>query len=491
MNASTAQVERILADPDIGNFLDTHRGAAKEITAAIEQLAEKPDARIAIKKLRPALAAKTVYVFFSYKKKDERAAVAVVNALRKFSAGKLRISYQADFTEEIAGKQWRDKIRDEVCRANWFILLLPDPSDDWDWCLYETGIFDRQPTSADRLICLHHPDTKIPSPIEDYHSVPATIPEVEKFLRMVYLNSNPVPGMKAINTSIEDDIPTIAEEIVEAIRPPRKGIVHQTFEPFVNLKIDNAAKLEDKEGLDDAVLLQANAQALDAFGFIQRPATWGELRSGIQEHGGDGRWREELFHVVRKVAQGRKFYPIQAVFHTSDGKTYRPLLNAVDRTGSRGPINSFNLIFSEEVGVLNSTSMPEEVSTLVTLLRMTFRFRWEVLEKYGKRDLSEDDIERIENAILRMEVEAESRGIVDQEAVTRIFQPSDADRLNAMFSHWATLRNRSDGSGILDVAIANKDKETISKLLREMIPMNQEFLELATGRFSALVAGMT
>ena len=43
---------------------------------------------------------------------------------------------------KLAGKPWRNKIREEIHRANWFILLLPDPSEDWDWCLYETGMFE-------------------------------------------------------------------------------------------------------------------------------------------------------------------------------------------------------------------------------------------------------------------------------------------------------------------------------------------------------------
>ena len=212
-----SQLDQLLAEPELAKFIETNQVAVGRITQAAELLVEKDDALKALKKLLPALTEKEIYVFFSYKKKDELAAETIVGLLRKNSAGKIKITYQKDFTEEYVGKRWRAKIREEIHRANWFILLFPDPSDDWDWCLFETGLFEAQLTSADRLICLHHPDTKIPDPIEGYHAVSATIPEVEKFLRMIFLNDNPVYGLKPINESMNpQEITTLSKEIVDA-----------------------------------------------------------------------------------------------------------------------------------------------------------------------------------------------------------------------------------------------------------------------------------
>jgi hypothetical protein len=306
---------------------------------------------------------------------------------------------------------------------------------------------------------------------------------------MVYVKSGPIPGFEPINTSIRDDIPTIAGEIVEAIRPPKKCLIHDAFQPFVRLRIDNAARFVDSLDLDASAILEANRDALDIFDFRQKPESWGELRTGIMESESDGRWREELFHVVRKAAQGRKFTPVQAVFHASSGKSYRPVLSAVERLGSRsGPIESYQITFAEDVSTINVTGMPTELATLATILRMTFRFRWEILEKFAKREITEDEIEQVENAIYRMETDADSRGIVDQDAILRLFRPESAEKLLKMFSHWATLRNRFDNTGLLDIAIAEKDTAKISEILKEMLPMNQEFLDLAANRFSTLVA---
>lgn len=481
--------EKIRTEPEIAEFITTHQGAAKQTDHAIKVLAQKPDAVAAVKKLFPALADKKLFVFFSYKKKDERTAKAIVKILRTYAAGKLEIAYQADFTEEIAGKQWREKIREEVCNANWFILLLPDPSDDWDWCLYETGLFDRQPTSADRLICLHHPDTEIPSPIQDHHAVPANISDVEDFLRMVYVKQDPVPGMEPINKDIEPELKSIARKIVEAIRPPRKGLVRRTFEPWIELKVENPAALQNKDELDDALVTSANSEALDLFDRLERPETWGELRSGVTEDKGVSRWREELFHVIRKIDAGRKFFPIHAVFHTVSGRTYRPVACAIDRVGKMGAIETYHITFAEDVGTVNTTAMPKTVSTLANLLRLAFRFRWEVLERFSKITLTEDDVEHLANILSRIEQDAESRGILDQDADMSVFPSDQAKRVGEMFSIWYKLRDPAEGTGELDVALENKDTQAVSAVLKKMVPLNQEFLEMAADRFSELVSG--
>ena len=480
--------QELLSDPEIAEHLKTHQGAADAIRRAAKELADKPDALAALKKLRPALSGKVVNVFFSYKTKDEPAAKVVVSVLRESSAEKLEITYQAEFTQEIAGRQWRDQIRDGVRRANWFILLLPDPSDELDWCLYETGLFEAQLTSADRLICLHHPDSAIPSPIEGYHAVAATIPEMEKFLRMVYLEESPIPGLPPINRAIEQSIPEHARRIVEAIRAPKRKLHRDVFEPWIELRLEEAGALKDKAGLDSATIVDANKEALDLFGFRQLKGTFGELRSTIVEDRGDGRWREELFHVIRKIAQDRVFEPIQAVFQSPDGKIYRPVALAVDRSGQDGPVQTYHLTFAEEVTASDTAVIPTELSMLGTLLRFTFRFRWEVLERFAKGPLSAEDIERLNINLTRIKVDWESRGAMDELDIPKLFTKAQAARLEEMTAAWRRLCD-NDKTGALDIAIERKDAEKIPKLLAGILPLNQEFLEMAADRFAEMVGG--
>ncbi|MGB7950157.1 MAG: hypothetical protein WCH75_20925, partial [Candidatus Binatia bacterium] len=100
--------EELLKDPQIAAFINSHQGAANRITVASQILAKEKDALAALMKLLPALDQQVINVFFSYKTKDEAAATAIVDLMKIHAAGKLNITYQARFTEEIAGQNWRE-----------------------------------------------------------------------------------------------------------------------------------------------------------------------------------------------------------------------------------------------------------------------------------------------------------------------------------------------------------------------------------------------
>ena len=473
-------------------YLESHAGAENRIKKAAKQLAGKEDAQNALNKLLPALSNNKISVFFSYKKKDEEAAVKIVNLLRKFSAGRLEITFQAEFTSDIAGRPYRKKIIDEIKNANWFILLFPDPQDDWDWCLYEAGFFAAQFTSADRLICLHH-SSKKPSPIEDYQMVAVELPEVEKFLRMAFLEDNPIPGLGPVNTAIENDIEDIAVQIVHAIRRPQ-NLQREIYEPWVELHVIEPEKLYEIEKFDKSLIVDANKKALEIFGLLDKKSTWQEFRENLAINDTDegaNRWLKDLIHVIRKISNGHTFYPVQSVFQNKEGKMYRPVVCAVDRDVDQMPkkIETFHLTFTEDVASVDRSAMPKDLSVLANVLRSTFRFRWEVLEKFSKGPMTEDDIERLQTAFVRIKQDWDSRSVGGQEDICRLFPGEHVQhRLSEMFSSWYKVKNDEE-TGELDVAMKNKDIEKIPGLLKNFLPMNSEFLEMAADRFAELVTG--
>lgn len=474
---------QILSDPQIADFLKKNQGSSREIERAAELLSNKNDAIPAARKLLPALSQKEVRVFFSYKRSDTKAADTIVGLLRG-GAGNLKISYMNEFRKDIGGKKYREYIREKIREANWFILLLPDPSVDWDWCLFETGLFEAQLTSADRLICLHHPDIKLPSPIADYEDIPAIKSEVEKFLSMAFVNDNPIYGLEALNRYKDKEIPEIAGKIVEAIVPPIRRLDREVFEPWLELRIPNAEKMTRKEDLDEALIVSANRAALEIFGFQVEPKTLGQLRSGLsQQSPEDSRWLSELYHVIRRIAAGRIFFPIQAVLQKWDGKMYHPVLCAIDRKEDHGSIETYHVTFTEEVGSVDDSAMPREVSELATIVRFAFRFKWEVLQKFGGKTLTEDDLIRVDNSFKRIQKDWESRGVTADDSFIRLFPPDKARRITEMLAYWRTKKNY-EGSGELDTAIKNKETALVSSILKEFIPFSQEFLEIATERFA-------
>jgi hypothetical protein len=99
------------------------------------------------------------------------------------------------------------------------------------------------------------------------------------------------------------------------------------------------------------------------------------------------------------------------------------------------------------------------------------------------------DVERLDIALRRMEAEWQSRGVGDQVDIENMLPRGKArDRITRMQEDWALMRN-PQGTGELDVAIEKKDTKKIRQILKRTIPVNQEFLEIATSMFSKLIHG--
>ncbi len=482
-----SNIDKLLENVEIAEFLKANQTLSDEIKIAAENLAEKEEPERALKKVILTFINRKINVFFSYKKKDEETARVIVELLRKKSADKLKITYQYEFGDDVVGKKWRSKIHSEINNANWFILLLPDPGDDWDWCLYETGLFEAQATSADRLICLHHPDTNIPNPIEGYQAVAANEDEVEKFLRMVFIKDNPVYGWGPINKAIEDEIPEMAKEVVNAIRSP-VTLVREVYEPWIELVVENPGKLENADELDKAIVKDANANALNLFRLLRKKITWGEFWQSLPTtNGHNGQWRQDLFRVIRKIGNDQQYYPVQAVFRNIEGKMYRPVVCAVDRDGRDGPIKVFHITFIEDMTSVDRSVMPKELSVLANTLRSTFRFRWEVLEKFSKEPFTEDKISCLQTALRRIRQDWESRNIGGEKEILELFpEEEQRNRITEMIQNWRKVQN-DEKSGALDIAIRDQDLDRIPSILKRFLPMNQDFLEMAAERFTRLV----
>lgn len=484
-------VEELLNDPEIKAFRDTNQSVDERIKIAANQLVKKEavDAKQALIKLFPALTEKTIQVFFSFKEKDMETAATIVELLEGLSAGKLDITYQKDFTKEF-GRNFREYISKQIKKANWFILLFPDPKDEWDWCLFETGFFAAQLTSADRLFCIYPEGEKPPSPIETLQSIPANTSKVESFLRETFLEDNAaLYGLEAINPKLKDsDIQTYAQLIVDAIHKPKK-MIRKFMEPWLELHVNNPGGLSSKEDLDEAIVREANNKAFRLFRLLEKKELWGEFRENLPAQGAnDSQWREELFKVIRKIGKGHEFYQVAAVFQSEDGKMYRPVVSAIDKEDINGPIHSFHITFSADVSSVDRSAMPKDLSVLGNVLRSAFRFRWEVLEKFTKRPMTSEDVDRVKVAITRIQQDWESRDIGDEQDILAIFtDQNELARVTEMFTQWHEATN-DENTGTLDVAIANEDTKKVTEILNDFKPVSQEFLALTSDKFAELAS---
>jgi hypothetical protein len=84
------------------------------------------------------------------------------------------------------GIEWRDWIDEKIGDSDIMLFLYTEESFNWQWCLYEIGLF-RQPKNPDSqpIICIHNQSissSNLPSPLEKYQAYLATKDGFEKFL---------------------------------------------------------------------------------------------------------------------------------------------------------------------------------------------------------------------------------------------------------------------------------------------------------------------
>src|SRR5258708_13668259 len=85
-----------------------------------------------------------------------------------------------------AGMDWRRETRSVLARSHLLVLLFTAPSKNWDWCLYETGLYTRferaEKNQVSSVVCLFSPGQASPSPIADLQGVPVQADKVRAFL---------------------------------------------------------------------------------------------------------------------------------------------------------------------------------------------------------------------------------------------------------------------------------------------------------------------
>ena len=120
-------------------------------------------------------------IFISHKHEDHALAMAVRDALHRLGCG--RIECFVSGVDIAAGADWNRQIKSRLAQSHLLILLFTSPSQNWDWCLYEAGLFTRfDVEDVSAIVCLFNPETGSPRPLANLQGVSAQPEAVEKFL---------------------------------------------------------------------------------------------------------------------------------------------------------------------------------------------------------------------------------------------------------------------------------------------------------------------
>ena len=307
-------------------------------------------------------------VFISHKHDDHALAVVVKNALEGLGSPG-HIDCFVSGIDITAGMDWRREIRSALARSHLLVLLFTTPSKNWDWCLYETGLYTRfDMTEVGSVVCLFSAGQASPSPLADLQGVPAETDKVRAFLDLLCRKTWKIcddwrRGALAPEIAPEN-VETAASAIAEAFR--RSGSA-STYHPCHRVVLSLSESDDIASGIPESALVvegprDTSGYTMSLFDLASGTGkrTWGDLLRAVQGTAAD--WRRELDSHFLKALHEELFPPIvsrMCAARTSRVKErlYLPTLYSIVRGPSVGPVSN---------GAAETDRRPRSVTIVLT-----------------------------------------------------------------------------------------------------------------------------
>ena len=285
-------------------------------------------------------------VFISHKHDDHALAVEVKKALEGLARPKQLIECFVSGIDITAGMDWRHKIRSVLARSHLLLLLFTTPSKNWDWCLYETGLYTRfdraEKNEVSSVVCLFNPGQALPSPIADLQGVPAETEKVRDFLTLLCQQTWKISDdwrqgalVPKIDRQQLDDAACAIE------RAFRRSGSSSTYYPCHRVVLSLSESDNIGSGIPESASVMegpndTSSYTLSLFDLASGigKRTWGDLLHGVQ--GIDSEWRKELDAHFLLALKGELFWPTKSLMRSA-GKSrvgtrlYRPILYSIVR----------------------------------------------------------------------------------------------------------------------------------------------------------------
>ncbi|MFZ0255469.1 MAG: toll/interleukin-1 receptor domain-containing protein [Gammaproteobacteria bacterium] len=287
-------------------------------------------------------------IFISHKHDDHALAVEVKKAMEGLSPGLIDCFVSGiDIT---AGMDWRHEIRSVLARSHLLVLLFTAPSKNWDWCLYETGLYTRfERTEVGSVVCLFNPGQATPSPLADLQGVPADTDKVRAFLdlfcRQTWQLSDDWRRGALAPTIEPDQVEGAARAIAEAFR--RSGAA-STYYPCHRVVLALSESDDITSGIPESARVMEGPN--DTSGYTMSlfdlaggtgMRTWGDLLRAVD--GTEADWRRELDAHFLQGLDEKLFPPMEGRMRA--GRTsrvaerlYRPIVYSIVRGPAVAPV---------------------------------------------------------------------------------------------------------------------------------------------------------
>jgi TIR domain len=437
-------------------------------------------------------------IFVSHKHEDHELAMTVRAALQRLGDGKIECFVSG--VDISAGADWNRQIKARLAQSHLLVLLFTSPSQNWDWCLYEAGLFTRfDVEDVSAIVCLFNPETGSPRPLANLQGVAAQPVAVERFLEELCRETWCISDdwrRGALDADVEDElVSSAAAEIVNAF--PKARLVERSHYACHRVVLDlqgvdqigsiipESARVVEGEGATSGFTLSLFNRA-DG----RRTLTWRDLVEAVD--GVDAAWRHQLDRRFVAALNEELFRPISATLRAwNQGRRhqriFKPVLYRIlrapvaDGRDERGRPIQLTIVFDP---LLEATAMGTSAFNLV---RVNARFKVEVFDEFGRMVHSRaadgvDVFADIREAVRVVYEDADRFGLFEERELRRVYgEAYEREHIAAMGEEWEARLER------LDAACGGRDADAVETELARLADLNRVFSILSTERYLNLL----
>ena len=433
--------------------------------------------------------------FLSHRSKDSLIACSLKSILEDLDrSGSLTVNVSENIPK---GEPWRNHIHDALKDADRFILLYTDPSQKWDWCLYESGFFSgvrlTNEESAAKFITLHAVDVEPPSPLSHWQTVKGDVQSVLQLLTELYCKRLR-KGTKAIAPKLNNHKERVLEQasyrIANLIHPGPKPAWYSFF-VRVNMTPDQVNVLRAQRSIPDDAVVESDDLSLKLFNVRRNNGlSWARLGEAWRNREDEELlklWRDGVSEAIRTAIDHTDSLPQLPLFYSHEKRCYHSFLQRLDKMpdgGVRGYV-----VFTE-FHAEDDPRPPGDDGVLTHMLTLGRNFRWGFVEPFiqkfeqlirsgAEENLINDEICKLRSAMARTLNDGARANLLTRDVALALFPNSeDRGKVKYCYDEWERM------SPLFLQAQNQGEGEEVLRILREFRKLNTIFLTVTTKRLN-------
>ena len=401
-----------------------------------------------------------------------------------------------DATSIEPGANWRKTIREELNNANVFFLLLTKPAkDDFDWPLYEAGLFESlDEADRRRVICIYAATGGgPPDQLGDKQAVGATETEILDLLLRLFHDKEFSLTTEPLNEKLTgEDLRPIAQSIANDISGVKSDSVarRRHVNPYIQLHLPPGV-----DSLVPDIAVESDQVSLkQLFGLMEKKPgqqwTWGEIIDRIHP-GFNLNWAEQLGEAVEAMRTEQDVRQLTGRFLANDGKLFRPEIEIYRTFEDDGM--TIDVTFSEQIHLSWIRDIGPPVALAATLA-LASRVQHELIEPYARRlddvapgmwyddPFREGLLAELGRLVKRIEHDGYFIGRLAEDQLQKAFKDEERREYNEVCREYYKQIKAS-----VREALEENDLTKLQKALQRWGDNNLRFLKLGLHRYKTML----